>query len=49
MEVPKIPVTAEVPKVPVTVNENSYECGTREILKNIRPDWRDGEIKFKVS
>lgn len=39
----------EVPELPITVNENSYELGTREILRTIRPSWRDDQIKFKVS
>lgn len=39
----------EVPQLSVTVNENSFETGTREILKKIRPAWKDEQIKFKVS
>ena len=33
----------------ITIDENNYELGTREILKNIRPKWAAKDIKFKVS
>lgn len=32
----------------IKVDENDFEIGTREILKNIRPNWKNN-IKFKVS
>lgn len=34
--------------LPISVDENNFEAGTREILRNIRPNWSD-EIRFKVS
>lgn len=33
----------------ITVDENNFEVGTREILKNIRPKWTENDIRFKVS
>lgn len=35
--------------LPITVDENNIETGTREILRNIRPNWASKDIKFKVS
>jgi hypothetical protein len=32
----------------VCVDENNWEIGIREILRNIRPQWANDEIKFKV-
>lgn len=39
----------EMGDLPITVDENNYEIGTREILKNIRSNWNKDLIKFKVS
>lgn len=36
-------------ELPITVDENNFEVGTREILRNIRPKWAAKDIKFKVS
>lgn len=33
----------------IHVDENHFEIGTRQILKNIRPNWSQENIKFKVS
>lgn len=32
----------------VCVDENNWEIGIREILKKIRPEWKDG-LSFKVN
>jgi len=35
-------------ELPITVDENNFEAGTREILRNIRPKWAAKDIKFKL-
>lgn len=32
----------------VCVDEDNYEVGIREILRNIRPQWKCDKIKFEV-
>lgn len=32
----------------ISVDENDFETGTREILRQIRPNWNNN-VKFKVS
>lgn len=39
----------QMEELPISVDENNFELGTREIIRNIRPNWKSDEIKFKVS